>query len=153
MTQLNPAVAARIKQQWSEVEEYVQKPRHKTSHQLVGILPLAKSDAVLGQLFPFVGISGLSFSRCCDYPFYVDISFTANSSEFVVWASRGKGSWHERDEIGFGDATEAVRIATSYLPAGYPPAILGNSKDLNDSFANDPFTILLKERASLRCAK
>ena len=133
--------------QWQRVIDYVADARHKVSHAFEPLIPVARSDPILGRLFPFVSISGLCFSRCTETPYYVDLLIQGtDTSDYVVVTTDGHGSWTKQWEIGTGDAQTAVRIARAFLPADYPPAIHGNRDDLQ--LDHDPTTIRLRAARS-----
>src|SRR5262245_16623438 len=117
-----------VQTQWEQLEE---EAGAEGLIAIYALLSVARSDSVLGRLYPFLSIGRLCFSRCVDYPFYVDVLISPvhpAEEEYVVELTVGPGGWvYTEPSQRIKDAKKAVQAAATLLPAGYGPARPGNA--------------------------
>jgi len=98
----------------------------------------ARAHTVLGQLYPFLSVGRLCFSRCIEFPFYVDVLITpldALEENYLVDKTVGQGGWADTMPVKrVRGAAAATLLAASLLPVGYEPARPGNADQSRDEF-------------------
>ncbi len=94
---------------------------------LVEFVIEASKDPQLSVLFPFTSLNRFCFSRCTGYPFTRDIPHVSASKDagYVVVSP-------ENEELGRGDARQAVELVVRNLPPNCGPAVQGTSKSIGD---------------------
>ena len=151
MTPPSPEIAARIEQQWREVDHYLADETRLGPRRFLPLVPLLKADPVLGHLYPFIGVSGFGFSRCCDYPYYCDIVIgTEKSGLYSARVTGGTGGWTFSWVIAEGDGPTVIDALKRFIPEDYPPPILGSAEELRPALENEPFTIRLRREYGQR---
>lgn len=125
-----------IAAQWSDITE-----RAAASSSSLALKPLveaAQKNKVLFELFPFLSMGRLCFSRCTDFPYYVDIVISPTDPVediYAVETTLGEGGWADTKVIArVKKASAAVEMATSLLPKGYGPARSGNADEWRSEF-------------------
>lgn len=98
----------------------------------------ARANTALGQLYPFLSVGRLCFSRCTEFPFYVDVLITPSDSVdeyYLVEKTIGQGGWVDTTPVKRVQGAEAAtRLAASLLPDGYGPARPGNADEWREEF-------------------
>jgi hypothetical protein len=115
--------AAEVAWQWKMVRDHI-------ADCLPDLLPLADliltTCPPLKQLFPYISLEALCFSRCTGQPF---------SSDCPAVTALGPGDFEVRNNrgvpLGRGDAATALHLLTRNLPANAGPAVQGTANDLN----------------------
>ena len=130
------AAADAIAAQWDAlVEETAASEALPSLHALC---VKARASAILGQLYPFLSVGRLCFSRCVEFPFYVDVLITPSDSvgeHYLVEKTIGQGGWADTAPAKRVRGTDAAtQLAASLLPDGYGPARLGNADQWREEF-------------------
>ena len=98
----------------------------------------AREDDVLGQLYPFISVSRLCFSRCIDYPYYVDVLISPldpTLEKYALETTVGGGGWADTARLReVSGAGEAIRFLKALLPSDYGPALIGNADQWREEF-------------------
>ncbi|MBW3637842.1 MAG: hypothetical protein KY445_15465 [Armatimonadetes bacterium] len=126
--------ALQVQEQWDRLQQWTQDEKEEDFiKRLASIVNLARQHPQLGQLFPFIGMGMLYFSRCTGYPFEVPCSRIGpipdrdkcSAQRFVV-ASGTYGPQCERFE---GTATEVLEFVAAQLPPACGPARQGTAEN------------------------
>src|SRR6185369_3048239 len=90
---------------------------------LQSLIAAARSDAALAKLYPFVSMGRLCFSRCTDFPYYVDVLISPKDpvdEKYLVEITIGRGGWVDTIAVHeVSRAKDAANSASSILPKGY----------------------------------
>jgi hypothetical protein len=121
--------------QWERLEDQASAEESFAEHTLI---QKARRHPVLAQLYPVRSVGRLCFSRCVDYPFYVDFlisSVDPTTERFVVEKTVGQGGWADTVSVQeTRSADEAVRVLMRLIPREYGPARLGSAEQWRAEF-------------------
>jgi hypothetical protein len=81
-------------------------------------------------LFPFLSVGRLCFSRCTEFPYYVDFLVQFWERRYSAHATLERGGWVHTRSLGCGSAGECLAIVAAHIPPGYGPARVGNANVL-----------------------
>jgi len=89
------------------------------------LIDLAIKDEHLSKLFPFTSLNRLCFSRCTGYPYTHDtpIAIPIGDNKFEIQLPN-------RQLVGIGSATDALKMIKDNLSPDIKPAIKGTAEDL-----------------------
>jgi hypothetical protein len=121
-----------VRDQWSKVDR-------ETANDLVlgQLIDEASANPRLSRLFPFLSVGRLCFSRCIEFPYYVDVLITPNRSthNFQIETTCGRGGWASTKVIGLAENPRgAVQVAANVLPSDYDSARSGNADQWRPEF-------------------
>ena len=99
------------------------------------LVQAAYAEPRLRQLFPWVGMWELHFSRCTEYPLTWDIPYISplKGGGFLV-----AGPSREQSVGPAESAEQAAAIVVEHLPAACGPAFLGNRHELAEKEQSAP---------------
>lgn len=94
--------------------------------EIKSFVELAMKDRILSKLFPYTSLMTLCFSRCTGYPFTYDTPTVTPIFETELYLVRTS----DGNEIGYGSASEVLKIVLDNLPSDIVPAVKGTSEYL-----------------------
>ena len=129
---VEPTKSARSYEQGVEVEERWREYLETMSERIPELEPVVSAASArpeLRRLFPYTSLNSLCFSRCTGYPFTRDVASIVPTGD-GTYRVQGKS---RRDDLGGGDAEEAVDVVVKHLPPGCGPAVAGTADELEDA--------------------
>lgn len=119
------ATPDRVRARWVWIRERSEDYPH-----LLDLVDAVGQFPQLEVLFPFLSVGRLCFSRCTEYPYYVDFLIAFSEGRYVAEATLARGGWVYTRTIGSGSALEMLALVDSAIPPGYGAARTGDSSVL-----------------------
>jgi len=122
--QLERSTHERVRAGWLSIRSCDDYPH------LVELVDAVNEFRQLETLFPFVSVGRLCFSRCTEFPYYVDFLIAFWRGQYSAEATLQRGGWVDTRRLGVGSAKEALAIVASHIPPDYGPARIGDASVL-----------------------